>query len=140
MSDDRRFQRFCSAIATGVVEAALAADEANNHPRGTNEPQAVTIGPLDASALPGQAAPTPVTTIVLPEHLIMPTSRLVLKRAKVEFDAPLPDRWGWSINRRRHARVTLELEGTAQLESYERIRDALNRQLDTQIEKAIHGR
>ena len=129
---DNRFRRFCSAVATGIVEAALAADQANNHPRAGDEPQAVTIGPLEPGA--------PATTIVLSEYLLMPTSRLVLNRAKVEFDAPLPDRWGWSINRRRHAHVTLELEGTAQLESYERVRDALNRQLDKQIENAIHGR
>ena len=123
------FGQFCSGIVTGIVHAAMAARTAEHY--GIMHQDAVTL-----TATRIEQKPVKPKSITIPGAALASDTRLALKSATVEFWAPTPGNGWW--NRGKHVNVTLTLHEQPQLESFERVKDALNEQLDTQIQRSIN--
>ena len=124
------FGRFCSAVVTGIVHAAMAARTAEHY--AITDQDAITLTTTRI-----EQAPVKPASITIPGAALAGDTRLALKSATVDFWAPAPGKGWW--NRGRHINVSLTLHEQPQLESFERVKDALNEQLDTQIQRSINN-
>ena len=129
------FADFCSAIAEGIAVASLVVREAE-HDVFTNQAD------LKVNVPESKLSPSTAQTITIPGAALTPSKALALEKAVVEFDAPFPDtkpsgRRRFGRRREERAHVVLTFGQQTQLESYERVKDALNHQLDKQLQRSL---